>query len=64
VLLDSGLLHVSLSGFGPILPHTWATSFYFSRDARPRPRHARHPMYGTGSHRRVEAQQRGEIDSP
>ena len=60
VLLGSDLLHVSMAGFGPLLHHTWATSFYFSREARLKPRHARHPMYGTGSHRRVEAQQRGE----
>jgi hypothetical protein len=61
-LLASGLLHVSMAGFGPILPHVWTTSFYFSRDARLRPRHERHPRHAVGSHRRVEAQQRGEQD--
>ena len=61
-LLAADLLHVSMAGFGPILPHVWTTSFYFSRAARPRPRHARHPLYAVGSHRRVEAQQRGEQD--
>lgn len=61
VLLGSDLLHVSMSGFGPLLAHTWATSFYFTRDYRPKPRFDRHPAYGTGSHIRTEAQQRGEL---
>lgn len=61
VLLASDLLHVSLSGFGPMLPYTWATSFFFSRDARPKPRFERHPMYAIGSLRRTEAHQRGEL---
>lgn len=62
VLHGSDLLHVSMSGFGPMLPYTWATSFFFSRDHRPKARFERHPMYAIGSIRRTEAHQRGELD--
>jgi hypothetical protein len=63
VLQESALLHVSLAGFGPQLPYTWTTSFYFSRDARPKPRGARHPDYGIGALHHTEAQGRGETGS-
>ena len=33
-LRDSDLIEVDMSGFGPINPYTWTTSFYFSRQVQ------------------------------
>jgi hypothetical protein len=48
-LRGSGLLEVDMTGFGPINPYTWTTSFYFSRDFTGTPLHDRQPKPGAGS---------------
>lgn len=48
-LRDSNLLEVDMSGFGPINPYTWTTSFYFHRQFRNLPAQEQEPMGGIGS---------------
>lgn len=48
-LRESDLIEVDMSGFGPINPYTWTTSFYFSRQVQLKPAGSRQPMHGIGS---------------
>lgn len=49
LLRDADLIEVDMSGFGPINPYTWTTSFYFRRGVKLSPRHDRQPVHGIGS---------------
>lgn len=48
-LRDSDLIEVDMSGFGPINPYTWTTSFYLSREVRLKSAGARQPLHGIGA---------------
>ena len=48
-LRDSDLIEVDFSGFGPINPYTWTTSFFLTRNVDLRPAHDRQPIHGIGS---------------
>ena len=54
LLRESDLIEVDMSGFGPINYYTWTTSFYFSRNVKLTPAHARQPIHGIGSVRKFE----------
>jgi hypothetical protein len=56
-LRESDLIEVDMSGFGPINPYTWTTSFYFSRNVKLTPAHERQPIHGIGSLHYTEASQ-------
>lgn len=53
-LRDSDLIEVDMSGFGPINPYTWTTSFYFSRQVQLKPAGPRQPLHGIGAIRKCE----------
>jgi hypothetical protein len=55
LLRNSDLIEVDMSGFGPINPYTWTTSFYFTRNVRLTPAYDRQPMHGIGSLKQREA---------
>lgn len=58
-LRDSDLIEVDMSGFGPINPYTWTTSFYFTRNVRLQPLHDRQPKPGIGSVHQSETESHG-----
>jgi hypothetical protein len=57
LLRDADLIEVDMSGFGPINPYTWTTSFYLSRQVNLRPAHTTQPVHGVGAQRQWEADQ-------
>ena len=56
LMREAGLIQVDFHGFGPINGYSWTTSFFLSRDFKPKLSEARQPLYSKAAVRVVKDQ--------